>query len=87
MNPLIPLILDHLLWQQGLVFAGDCAGSCARSDPSCDSLGDRDYVMTPEPAAFEAGTLGHIQKKWLVFIPVLFKPSPKVSLQIAVLKV
>lgn len=59
------------------MFANGCAGSCAHHDPSWDSSGDRDYVVTPEPAAFEAGAIGQIQKKQVVFIPILFELSPK----------
>lgn len=71
-EPVLPL-----LWQQGVVFASGCAGSCAHSVPSWDSPSNRDYVITPEPAAFEPGTIGQIQKKQMVFIPILFKPSPQ----------
>lgn len=67
----------HLLWQRGIVFASGSAGSCACSDPSWDSSSGRDYVTTLEPAAFEAGTVGQIQKKQVVFISVLFKLPPQ----------
>lgn len=65
--------LLQLLWQWEVVFANGCAGSCAHQDPSWDSLEDRDCVVTPQPAAFEAGIIGQLQKKHVVFIPILFR--------------
>lgn len=46
-----------------VAFAHDCAGSCACSDPSWDSQGDKIMLLPPEPEALEAGTTEHIQKK------------------------
>lgn len=53
------------------------AGSCAHQDPSWDSSEDRVCVVTPEPAVFEAGTIGQLKKKEVVFIPILFRLPPK----------
>lgn len=45
--------------------------------PTWDSSGDRGNVVTLEPAAFEAGTIGQIQKDQVAFIPILFQLPPK----------
>lgn len=60
MNPLIPLILDESRARVAspLTFANGCPGSCGHTDPSQVSPGDRDYIITPEPVVFEAGTIG-----------------------------
>lgn len=56
-----------------VAFAHDCAGSCACSDPSWDSRGDKIMLLPPEPEALEAGTTEHIQKKQIAFILSLSK--------------
>lgn len=57
------------------MFANGCAGSCAHHDPIWDFLGHRGYVVTPEPATFEAGTIGQVQKEWVAssYLPLACK--------------
>jgi len=83
MNPLIALMLDEsrvstasALAVGSCVYQWLCWQRCSQW-PQLGLPGAQGLVITPEPAALEAGTVGQIQKKQVGFVPALFKPSPR----------